>query len=107
MNGLELTSIILFLLMLNGIIPANLLLFCAPYVLSLVITPIIIGDGKSTMEFSKALFSAGVMATGIAFPTVQEGKARIRTIVTSEHSREQLDEALETLVKTAKQLQIL
>jgi glycine C-acetyltransferase len=71
------------------------------------ITPIIIGDGKSTMEFSKALFSAGVMATGIAFPTVQEGKARIRTIVTSEHSREQLDEALETLVKTAKQLQIL
>jgi glycine C-acetyltransferase len=71
------------------------------------ITPIIIGDGKCTMEFSKALFSAGVMATGIAFPTVPEGKARIRTIVTSEHSRSQLDQALEIMVKTAKQAGIL
>jgi len=71
------------------------------------ITPIIIGDGKRTMEFSKALFNAGVMATGIAFPTVPEGKARIRTIVTSEHTRSQLDHALDILVKTAKQVGVL
>src|SRR5258708_37190285 len=36
------------------------------------ITPIIIGDGRRTMDFSRALFDAGVMATGIAFPTVPE-----------------------------------
>jgi glycine C-acetyltransferase len=71
------------------------------------ITPIIIGDGKKTMEFSKALFDAGVMATGIAFPTVPEGKARIRTIMTSEHTKEQLDQALETLESVAKKLEIL
>jgi glycine C-acetyltransferase len=71
------------------------------------ITPINIGDGKRTMEFSKALFHAGVMATGIAFPTVPEGKARIRTIVTSEHTRSQLDQALEILMKTAKQIGVL
>ncbi len=71
------------------------------------ITPIIIGDGKRTMEFSKALFNAGVMATGIAFPTVPEGKARIRTIVTSEHTPGQLDQALEILVSTAKQVGVL
>ncbi len=71
------------------------------------ITPIIIGDGKRTMEFSRALFSAGVMATGIAFPTVPEGKARIRTIVTSEHTRKELDDALEILSTTAKQLAVL
>jgi len=71
------------------------------------ITPIIIGDGKKTMEFSKALFDAGVMATGIAFPTVAEGKARIRTIMTSEHTKDQLDHALETLEKVAKKLEIL
>src|SRR6185312_6720185 len=58
------------------------------------ITPIILGDGRKTMAFSRALFDAGVMATGIAFPTVPEGKARIRTIMTSEHSREVLDHAL-------------
>jgi glycine C-acetyltransferase len=71
------------------------------------ITPIIIGDGKRTMEFSKALFRGGVMATGIAFPTVPEGKARIRTIVTSEHTRSQLDQALDILAKTAKPLGVL
>jgi glycine C-acetyltransferase len=71
------------------------------------ITPIIIGDGKKTMDFSKALFDAGVMATGIAFPTVAEGKARIRTIMTSEHTRDQLDQALDTLEKAAKKLGIL
>jgi glycine C-acetyltransferase len=71
------------------------------------ITPLIIGDGKKTMEFSRALFDAGVMATGIAFPTVPEGKARIRTIMTSEHTRQHLDQALETLEKTARRLGIL
>jgi len=71
------------------------------------ITPIIVGDGRKTMDFSKALFEAGVMATGIAFPTVPEGKARIRTIMTSEHTRAQLDQALDVLAKTAKKLGIL
>lgn len=70
------------------------------------ITPIIIGDGRMAMDFSKALFDAGVMATGIAFPTVPEGKARIRTIMTSEHTREQLDQALETLDRVSKKLGI-
>jgi glycine C-acetyltransferase len=71
------------------------------------ITPIIVGDGRKTMDFSRALFNAGLMATGIAFPTVPEGKARIRTIMTSEHSRAQIDQALEILQKTAKKLSIL
>jgi glycine C-acetyltransferase len=71
------------------------------------IPPSSIGDGRKTMDFSRALFDAGVMATGIAFPTVPEGKARIRCIVTSEHTRTQLDQALETLTTTAKQHGIL
>ncbi len=71
------------------------------------ITPIIIGDGRQTMDFSRALFAAGVMATGIAFPTVPEGKARIRCIMTSEHTRAQIDQALETLSTTAKSMGVL
>ncbi|MGA7884708.1 MAG: glycine C-acetyltransferase [Acidobacteriaceae bacterium] len=71
------------------------------------ITPIIVGEGRRAMDFSRALFDAGVMATGIAFPTVPEGKARIRTIMTSEHTREQLDQALETLEKTARGMGII
>ena len=71
------------------------------------ITPIIVGDGRRTMEFSKALFEAGVMATGIAFPTVPEGKARVRTIMTSEHTRAEIDQALEIFVSVAKKIGIL
>lgn len=71
------------------------------------ITPIIIGDGRKTMEFSRALFDAGLMATGIAFPTVPEGKARIRTIMTSEHTREEIDRALGILVTVAKKMNFL
>jgi glycine C-acetyltransferase len=71
------------------------------------ITPIIIGDGRKTMEFSRAVFEQGVMATGIAFPTVPEGKARVRCIMTSEHTRPQIDKALEILTGTAKQMGLL
>ena len=71
------------------------------------ITPILIGDGRTTMDFSRALFDAGLMATGIAFPTVPEGKARVRTIMTSEHTKAQLDQALEILTTTAKKFNIL
>src|SRR3974390_3467027 len=71
------------------------------------ITPVILGEGRVAMEFSRALFDEGVMGTGIAFPTVPEGKARIRLILTSEHTRAQLDRALETLERVAKRMQLL
>jgi glycine C-acetyltransferase len=71
------------------------------------ITPIIVGDGRLTMEFSRELFKEGVMGTGIAFPTVPEGKARIRTIVTATHTQEELDQALETLKRVGKRMGIL
>ena len=71
------------------------------------ITPIIIGDGKTTMEFSRELFANGVLGTGIAFPTVPEGKARIRTIMTATHTREELDQALAVLKKVGKNMGII
>jgi glycine C-acetyltransferase len=71
------------------------------------ITPIIIGDGRLTMDFSRALFDEGVLGTGIAFPTVPEGKARIRTIMTASHTRDELDQALDTLKRVGKKMGIL
>jgi len=71
------------------------------------ITPVIVGEGRAAMDFSRALFDEGVMGTGIAFPTVPEGRARIRLILTSEHTREQLDRALETLERVAKRMGLL
>jgi glycine C-acetyltransferase len=71
------------------------------------IIPLILGDGRKTMEFSRELFTQGLMATGIAFPTVPEGKARVRLIMTSEHTRPQLERALEILTSTAKRMDLL
>jgi glycine C-acetyltransferase len=71
------------------------------------ITPIIVGNGKLTMEFSRELFKEGVLGTGITFPTVPEGKARIRTIMTATHTQEELQQALETLRSVGKRMAIL
>lgn len=71
------------------------------------IIPIILGDGRKTMEFSRELFANGLMATGIAFPTVPEGKARVRIIMTSEHTRPELDQALEILTRVARKMNLL
>ena len=71
------------------------------------ITPIIIGDGRLTMEFSRELFKEGVLGTGLAFPTVPEGKARIRTIMTATHTKEELERALAALQRVGKRMGIL
>ncbi|HET9653612.1 MAG TPA: aminotransferase class I/II-fold pyridoxal phosphate-dependent enzyme, partial [Usitatibacter sp.] len=71
------------------------------------ITPIIIGDGKLTMDFSRELYKEGVFGTGITYPTVPEGKARIRTIMTATHTRDELDRALQVLKRVGKRMGIL
>src|SRR5580692_7779536 len=71
------------------------------------ITPILVGEAKTAHAFSAALFDNGLLATGIGFPTVPEGRARIRTIVTATHTREMLDRALEILSRVAKKMSIL
>src|SRR5579872_4496056 len=71
------------------------------------ITPIIIGDGKLTMEFSRELFKEGVLGTGITFPTVPEGKARIRTIMTATHTQDEMQQALGVLKNVGRRMGIL
>jgi len=71
------------------------------------ITPIIVGEGRLAMDFSRQLFQEGVMATGIAFPTVPEGKARIRTIMSATHTRSQLERALAVLGRVGRGLGII
>ncbi len=70
------------------------------------ITPIMVGEAKRAHQFSRRLFEEGVFATGIGFPTVPEGKARIRTIVTATHTRAQLDKAAEILRRVARELDL-
>src|ERR1041385_6126933 len=71
------------------------------------ITPIIVGEGRLAMEFSRELFNEGVFTPGIAYPTVAEGKARLRTIMTATHTQEQLSQALEVLKRVGSRMGII
>ena len=71
------------------------------------ITPIMVGDASRAHEFSRGLFKEGLLATGIGFPTVPEGKARVRTIVTATHTCEQLDRAVEILRQVGQRMGIV
>jgi glycine C-acetyltransferase len=71
------------------------------------ITPVIVGKGSDAMALSDRLFARGIFAQAIGYPTVPEGRARVRTIVTSAHSEAQLDTALEAFAEAGKQLHLL
>ena len=71
------------------------------------ITPVIVGDAALAMKLSDRLFDAGVFAQGIGFPTVARGKARVRTIVTATHTRDELQFALDCFKRVGTELGIL
>jgi glycine C-acetyltransferase len=71
------------------------------------IVPIHVGEAAKAFEFSKKLFDAGVYAPAVGFPTVAEGKARLRAIVTATHKRSDLERACNILAEVAKPLGII
>ena len=71
------------------------------------ITPIMVGEAAKAFEFSRRLFEEGVLAVAVGVPTVPEGKARIRTIVTATHRRAELEKALAILERAGKELRII
>ena len=71
------------------------------------ITPVIVGAGALAHRFSDRLFDEGVFAMGIGFPTVAEEKSRVRTIVTAEHTREELDTCLGAFERVGRELAII
>jgi glycine C-acetyltransferase len=71
------------------------------------ITPIMVGDALKAKEFSKRLMENGVFALSLCFPTVPKGKERLRTIVTSGHSIENLEKAVSIFKKVGKELGII
>jgi glycine C-acetyltransferase len=71
------------------------------------IIPIHVGEAAKAFEFSRKLFDAGVFAPAVGYPTVAEGKARLRAIVSATHQREQLRRAADTLAEVGKTLSIV
>ena len=71
------------------------------------ITPVIVGEAALAMKMSDRLFAAGVFAQGIGFPTVAKDGARLRTIVSATHTRDDLQYALDTMGTVGRELGIL
>ncbi|HEV7199644.1 MAG TPA: glycine C-acetyltransferase [Candidatus Limnocylindria bacterium] len=71
------------------------------------ITPVIAGGGALAMKLSDRLFEEGVFAQGIGFPTVPEAKSRVRTIVTAEHTDEDLDQCIAAFEKVGRELALI
>jgi glycine C-acetyltransferase len=68
------------------------------------ITPVITGDETTTQTFARRLFEEGVFTPAIVYPTVVKGRARVRTIVTADHTEADLGEALAVFGRVAEEL---
>ena len=71
------------------------------------ITPIMLGEAPLAQEFSRELFSAGVFAMALGFPTVPRGKARIRVMISAAHLKEDLDQGLEIFAQVGRKLGVI
>jgi glycine C-acetyltransferase len=71
------------------------------------IVPLMLGEAPLAQQFSKKLFEEGVFAMAIGYPTVPQGKARIRIMNSAAHSPEDLETALATLEKVGKELGVI
>ncbi len=71
------------------------------------ITPIMLGEAKLAQQFSRELFEEGVFAMAIGYPTVPQGKARIRVMISAAHTKDDLDKGLEAFGKVGKKLGVI
>jgi len=71
------------------------------------ITPVIIGEEAKTIEFSNKLLEKGIFVSAIVFPTVPQGKGRVRCMVTAGHTKEQLDKAVEVFKQVGEEMKLL
>lgn len=71
------------------------------------ITPVMLGEAPLAQQFSRELFDAGVFAMSIGFPTVPQGKARIRVMISAAHAQDDLDKGLEAFKSVGKKLAVI
>jgi glycine C-acetyltransferase len=71
------------------------------------ITPVMLGEAPLAQQFSRELFAAGVFAMPLGFPTVPQGKARIRVMISAAHSKEDLDKGLQAFATVGKKLGVI
>ena len=71
------------------------------------IIPVILGEAERAVEFSWRLFEMGVFATAVKYPTVAEGRARVRLMMSVAHSAADLEEGLGVLEKVGRRMGVI
>jgi glycine C-acetyltransferase len=71
------------------------------------IIPVIIGDEKTAIEFSKRLLDNGIFVQAVRYPTVKKGSARLRISLTALHDKDQLSSAIDSFGTVGKKLMII
>ena len=71
------------------------------------ITPVMLGEAARAQQFSRALFDQGVFAMAIGYPTVPQGQARIRVMISAAHARADLDRGLELFARVGRELGVI
>jgi glycine C-acetyltransferase len=71
------------------------------------ITPVIVGEADAAQRMAARLFELGVFAPSVVYPTVALGRARIRAIVTSEHTDDQLAQCLAAFETAGRELRLI
>ena len=71
------------------------------------IVPIMIYDEKKAVKMSEELLKKNIYVIAFSYPVVATGQARIRVQISSDHSREQLDYALQAFHDVGKELNII
>jgi glycine C-acetyltransferase len=71
------------------------------------ITPVMLGEAPLAQQFSRELFEEGVFAMALGFPTVPQGNARIRVMISAAHAQADLDKGLEAFARVGKQLGVI
>lgn len=71
------------------------------------ITPVMLGEAPLAQQFSRELYEAGVFGMALGYPTVPQGKARIRVMISAAHSRADLDAGLTAFSQVGKKLGVI
>jgi glycine C-acetyltransferase len=71
------------------------------------IVPVMLGEASLAQKFSQRLFEEGVFAMAIGYPTVPQGKARIRVMNSAAHSHDDLEVALDVFGRVGKELGVI
>ncbi len=71
------------------------------------ITPVMVGESGKARKLADSMFKLGVFVLPIVYPMVAKDKARIRTIVTSAHTKKDLDEATDAFEKAGREMALI